>query len=130
MSPNSKTLLAAVLLAGITAAGSGVASERVDHYERKPSPTLEAAMRNFADYNKLLSDLLARKELSGTDLEAVHELTYTLEVALAKMNAESAKLAETLEALHKASEAHDIAATRKHGGAYLETAGTLVPWTK
>ena len=130
MSPNAKTILPIILLAGIVVAGSGVASERFDHYERKPSPTLEAAMRNFADYNKLLADLLAKKELSGTDLEAVHELTYTLEVALAKMNAESAKLAETLEALHKASEAHDFAATQRQGGAYLETAGKLVPWTK
>jgi len=115
---------------GILALGGALAvtaQEAVDHYEAKPSETLEEAVANFSEYNGLLADVLAKEELTGSDMERVHELTYTLEVALAKINATMEDLPATLESLHLASEAHNPAEVRGVGGAYLEVAQTVVP---
>lgn len=71
--------------------------------------------------------MLARSELGASDFEEVHELTYTLENALAKIRDDLSGLADTLEALHLASEDHTLEETRAYGEAYLETAQTLVP---
>lgn len=101
--------------------------ERIDHYERKPAETLAAAVANFADYNAKLAAVLGKDELSDRDLEAVHEITYTLETALERIRQDLAGLAETLEALHVASESHDTAGTKAHGTAYLATARTVIP---
>jgi len=57
----------------------------------------------------------------------VHELTYTIEIALAKINEHFSDLTVTLENLHLASEDHDAAKTRGIGKVYLETAETVVP---
>ena len=55
----------------------------------------------------------------------VHELTYTLENALAKINDELGKLAVTLEEVHLASEKYDADAVRDHGDAYMEVITTI-----
>ena len=121
-------LIVAVALMFVLAATAPTrADERVEHYEAKASKTLSEAVANFADGNAKLSVLLQKPDLAARDLEAVHELTYTLEKALAKMRGDLAALADRLEALHLASEAHETAATRAHGVAYLETARTLTP---
>lgn len=102
------------------------ADERVDHYEAKPSETLEQAVTNFAEYNAKLAEVLKKDKLSGDDLEQIHQLTYTLEVALAKINDEMAALPPILERLHLSSEAHNEAEARGVGKVYLETAQTVV----
>lgn len=61
------------------------AEERPDHFKGKPSETLEQAVANFSEYNGKLADLLAKDALSPQDLHQVHELTYTLENALEKI---------------------------------------------
>lgn len=57
----------------------------------------------------------------------IHELTYTLENALEKIDREMQTLTKTLEALHVASETADFGGTRSQGEAYLATARKLVP---
>lgn len=104
-----------------------LADERPDHYEGKPSPTLPIAVRNFSEANTELETLLANSDLSGSDLGRVHELTYTLEVALQKIDDELDVLANTLESVHQASEKAQAGAVRKQGSAYLETARQLIP---
>lgn len=101
--------------------------ERVDHYEARESATLQEAIANFSEYNTKLAEVLARSELGASDFEEVHELTYTLENALAKIRDDLGGLADTLEALHLASEDHTLEETLAYGEAYLETAQTLVP---
>lgn len=101
--------------------------ERVEHYEGLPAETLDGAVTNFSEYNARLAAVLEKPELTDEDLQTVHELTYTLENALQKINAELDTLAETLEALHLASETDDPEGTKTHGAAYLETARTIVP---
>ena len=55
-------------------------------------------------------------------MEKIHEYTYTLEVALAKINETLGALPATLEQVHKASESHNLAALQGVGDVYLENA--------
>lgn len=126
LSPTSLAILPALAICLATATAS-LASDRVQHYEAKSAATLEEAVAHFAEYNAELASVLERKTLEAADLEAVHEITYTLENALERMRQDMAELADTLEALHLASEDHDEAATREQGAAYLASARTLVP---
>lgn len=102
------------------------AEERPDHFKGKPSETLEQAVVNFSEYNGKLADLLAKDALSPHDLHQVHELTYTLENALEKINAELTELANTLEAVHVASENGDTKTTKEQGARYLDTARKVI----
>jgi hypothetical protein len=125
----SKKTLSVVpaLVLGLAMATGSLASERVDHYEAKTPKTLQEAVAYFAEYNGKLAATLEQEVLEAADLETIHELTYTLENALARMREDMAELADTLEALHLASEDHAESTAREHGAAYLATARTLVP---
>lgn len=117
----------AALAAVLALAAPALADEEgVEHYAAEPSETLEEAVANFADYNARLADVLERDDLSVSDMERVHELTYTLETALALINERMAALPDTLERLHQSSEAHDAADVREAGAAYLDTARTVI----
>lgn len=116
---------AATLTAGVVA--PLLADDRPDHFEGKPSPTLPIAVKNFSEANAELEALLAKPELSGSDLGRVHELTYTLEVALQKIDDELDDLADTLEAVHQASEKVQPGVVREQGDVYLETARQIIP---
>lgn len=118
-----------LLVAGLFALGLSAvvqAEERPDHFKGRPSETLEQAVANFSEYNGKLADLLTKDALSPNDLHQVHELTYTLENALEKINAELTELAKTLEAVHVASESGDAKTTKEEGARYLDTARKVV----
>lgn len=121
------TIIASVLVgvAALTSASS--ADERVRHYEAKPSATLEEAVKNFSEYNAKLAEILKKDKLDASDLERIHELTYTLEIALAKINKSMSGLTKTLEMLHISSEKHNEAQARGVGRVYLEVAQTVIP---
>ncbi len=120
------TAMATAAVLGLVTVAAPTMADDVDHYAAKPSETLEEAVKNFSEYNERLADILAKDELSADDLEGIHQLTYTLEVALAKINEEMADLPETLERLHLASEAPNAAEAQGVGKVYLETAQTVV----
>lgn len=124
--PSKSLLFVPALVLGLAAATPSLASDRVEHYGAKSAATLEEAVANFTEYNDKLAAILELEGIEGTDLEAIHELTYTLENALERMREDMDGLAETLEALHLASEDHDEAVAREHGATYLATARTLV----
>jgi len=100
-------------------------ADEVEHYYAETSETVEEALRNFVDYNGKVRDVLSRETLSVADLEEIHEYTYTIEVALAKMNEEFGALAATLEELHLATEDHDEEVVRGIAETYFATAGAL-----
>lgn len=95
-----------------------VSAERVDHYKGKPSNTLSEAWVNFSESNRRLEKLLAG-ELGNADIATVHELTYTLENAVKKINESLSEVAETLEEVHVASETFDAATVKSKGEVYL-----------
>jgi len=99
-----------------------LADDRPDHFKGKPAETLEQAVANFSEYNGKLAKILAKDTLSPKELHLVHELTYTLENALEKINAEFVELAKMLETVHMASETADAKTVKHQGLRYLNTA--------
>lgn len=114
----TRRLLSAGVLA-VCLPGAALAEEQPTHYAAEPSETLEQAITNFVTYTARVQDVLARDPLTPGDMEEVHEMTYTLEVALARMNAELAALPDILEMLHKTSEGDDPEAMKAAGAAFL-----------
>jgi len=94
-------------------------ADEVDHFEGKPAPTLQAAMDNLETGNEQLRSLLAG-DLSATDMGRVHEVTYTLENALARIAEAREEAATVLEEVHLASERNDVDTVQADGDAYLE----------
>lgn len=106
---------------------AGLASERVvDHYQGKPAASLPEAVANFSEYNAKLEAILAQGSLSAADLHSIHELTYTLENALKRINQDFAALGETLEQVHMASETADNVTVQQQGQAYLQAARQVI----
>ncbi|MBX3628720.1 MAG: hypothetical protein KF908_02185 [Nitrosomonas sp.] len=120
----SLTLFVMVILFGYSVFAA--AEEKSGHFKGKPSETLEEALGNFSEYNQKLSQIISQKTLSPVDMQHVHELTYTLENALEKINATMTELAVLLEAVHVGSESGDTAATQKEGLRYLDIARQII----
>lgn len=117
----ARCLSVLLLVFGFTA--SAVA-DRIDHFHGKPADTLAEAIANFTEANRQLEKLLDGR-LSDADMAAIHELTYTLEVALEKINEELDELAEVLEEVHLGSESGDRDAVKANGQIYLSVAREL-----
>ncbi len=120
--PNSirLTALAAALCLGFAA---GAQEQRISHYSGEPADSMPQALANLAEYNARLQALLAEDEV---DLHTVHELTYTLENALQRLQADLTDAAEALEEVHLASEAADAEKVKARGEDYLEVTRPLV----
>lgn len=119
----------ALLFAGIVLALSlpiaAFADDRPDHFKGEPSETMEQALANLAEYNGRLEAILAKDELGPEDTAEIHQLTYTLENALARIESEVEALEETLEEVHVASERYEVDTVRTQGRTYLDNAAKL-----
>ena len=120
-------LAASVLTLGLAGPLAADEEKRIPHHKAKPSETLEQAVDNFASYNSRLAAIMRKKTLDADDIVAIHEITYTLELALGKINDEFDELAETLESLHVATEKADFDGTQRYGAEYLDTARKVIP---
>jgi len=119
--------LNAILIAALLASSPAVADERPQHFRGAPSESLEQAMDRFAATNASIAERLARDELDSADLAAIHELTYTLENALERIDEEYDRLEEQLEELHLASEGADVERAQRLGRRYLDNAARFLP---
>lgn len=124
MSPSFRVCIAVVALS--LSAASWAGSDRPAHAKGEPAETLQQAVSNMSEYNARLEALLARDELSPTDMHDVHMITYTLENALQKIQADLAETAEVLEQVHIASETDKPEVVKEKGQLYLQTTRTLV----
>ncbi len=88
----------------ITAPGLALADDRPEHYSGETSETLEEALQNLRDYSDELASIVQKDDFDSGRLHSVHEITYTLENALQRLDKELEQLAETLESVHLASE--------------------------
>lgn len=70
--------------------------------------------------------LISIDELSNEQMGELHMLTYTLENALQKIDAEVEAMAVTLEEVHLGSESLDQQRVAENGAEYLAAARTLV----
>jgi uncharacterized protein (DUF342 family) len=118
-------LKGAVFAVSLAVAGGAVAEDRPSHFKGQAAPDLNTAVANFSEYNNRLEKILAG-ELTDADLATVHELTYTLENALEKINIDLEELAEILEKVHIASETANRDALKEAGPVYLSTARTVI----
>lgn len=100
-------------------------ADEVEHFKGKPAETLEQAVSNFKEYNQKLEQIL-KGELSPEAMNEVHQLTYTLENALGKINEEFDTLAETLESIHLASERADANTVKASGQQYLDVSRQVI----
>ncbi|WP_416138368.1 DUF6746 family protein [Halomonas sp. HK25] len=130
--PITRVLLVA-LFAGLMAGGVYAeenakehAEERPDHFEGQSADSLSQAVSNLSSTNDHLAALLAKDELSDDDMAIIHQLTYTLENALAKLGEEVDTMADLVEEVHLGSESMERDRVRENGQTYLETIRPLV----
>lgn len=119
------SLLFAGLVLAFGFSDLALADERPDHFEGEKAASLEEALVHLASYNAKLEAVLAKDELGPEDTAEVHQLTYTLENALAKIKSEVEGLEETLEEVHVASERYEVGTVRSQGRKYLDDAAKL-----
>ena len=118
-------LFAGALLAfGLSATAS--ADERPDHFEGEKAQTLAEALSHLSSYNAQLEAILAKDELGPEDTAKIHELTYTLENALARVKSEVEDMEEVLEEVHVASERYQVDTVRSQGRSYLDKSAGLL----
>jgi len=118
-----KMLTNAALIVALTLPSIAPADERPDHYEGEPAESLEQALENLSEYNARLAAILDKNELAAADHGKIHELTYTLENALARIREEVDDMAIKLESIHVASEERDSTTIRAQAPDYLSAAG-------
>ncbi len=121
MTPKTKSILFAAVI-GLPLTAFAHDHERPDHFEGQASETLAEALDNFVASNAQVADILAQDDISQADLVRIHELTYTLENALERIDDEYDALEDQLEELHLASEGADIAKARELAETYLHNA--------
>ncbi|MEA1048494.1 DUF6746 family protein [Lamprobacter modestohalophilus] len=105
----------------------GVAADELSpdgrpHFSGKEADSVEEAFHHFEEGNEKLEKYLKDDSIEGADLAHIHELTYTLENAIAKMQAALVSLATSLEEVHLASERGDIDVVLESGREYLSIA--------
>lgn len=127
-----KNLLTLSSLAVVVLSFSGFSStaladddQRPNHFKGEPSETLEQAVANFSTYNQQLNELL-KGELTAEKMGEIHQLTYTLENALGKINDEMDELADVLEEVHLGSETMDQPRVSENGEKYLNNAAKVI----
>lgn len=94
------------------------AEERVVHYAAEKPETKEHALTLLKDKTAEIGKIIKSEPLNDSDLEHIHEISYTLEAAIDKiretdMNPQTDKIDEAVQALHYASESHDTEKTRE-----------------
>ena len=97
-----------------------------DHFPSLEAPDVKTAQCNLQNYNNKLQDILAKESLSQLDMVKIHELTYTLENAVARLNSTLSDVAEQLENVHKASESMDSTVIQNSGEQYLTSLNKML----
>lgn len=119
-------LSTALFVLFIGGASAVMADERPDHFKGLVPESPTEAVQNFSRFNRKLEDILARASLSVSDLSEIHEITYTLENALAVIKEETANLANLLETVHLASENGGVDEVTRAGREYLDGARRII----
>lgn len=112
-------LLAIALPLTFLAPGAG-AAERFDHYQGAPAATIQEALSNLEAYNEYLESLLGQDQLTDADMGRIHQLSYTLENALERIDEELDAIAASLEAVHLGSEQLQRDRVLENGRDYLK----------
>ena len=124
--PTSFRLFPAIIALSLSAASwADDPAARTAHSKGEPAETLQQAVTNLSEYNGKLEALLAKDELTAMDMHEVHMLTYTLENALEKIQADLGEAAVVLEEVHVASETGQPEVVQEKGQTYLQATRAL-----
>ena len=117
--PSLAALTASAILC-LAAAGSN-ADERFDHFQGAPAASVAEALSNLEVYNEYLDSLLDKDaQLSDADMGRIHQLSYTLENAIHKLQEELNGIAASLEEVHLGSEQLQRERVLENGRDYLK----------
>ncbi|TVR14083.1 MAG: hypothetical protein EA401_05285 [Planctomycetota bacterium] len=94
--------------------------ERIEHFKGLDAPDWATAVAHLVEYNQQLRAVVAQESLTHEDMDTVHQLTYTLENAVERIQQDLVVLADALEEVHQASETDDEARLRSNAAIYFE----------
>ena len=94
------------------------APERVSHYQGKQANDVGEAIANLREGNARLKELLSGG-VSEYDMQDIHNVSYTLEEAVARLREELGVIADDLENMHFYSEGYKRDDVLEYGNAYL-----------
>lgn len=129
-----QTLLTVLLAGGFLLGGSAIASEgstgghddeRAEHFEGEAAADIAEARANLAAANAELRELLAQDEMSSADMARVHEISYTMENAIQRVQTDLEEAAVALEEVHLASEEMDRETVSQRAPDYLDLVEAL-----
>ncbi|HEY9018453.1 DUF6746 family protein [Thiomicrospira sp.] len=124
----NKATLAFAFISSLALHTTAMASDDMPrHFKGEASHTLEAAVKNFSEYNKELAAILQKDELKPVDMAEIHKITYTLENALDVIEDAIDNIEDNLEDLHKASEKAQYDKALKKGREYLDESQKIIP---
>lgn len=120
---NTKTTLVFATL--LCSSSLSFAVDDNKHFASLDSPTIQIAKCNLQAYNEKLDLITNKADITTLDMVKVHELTYTLEVALQRLSKELVVAAEELEKVHKASESMSDEVVKEAAKKYSKLANAL-----
>ncbi len=106
------------------------AEERYDHFPSLEAADMKTAFCNIQSYNQTLASITAKETLTAEDMVKVHELTYTLENAIMRLQADLNQAAVDLEEVHLASERLEQNTIQTSGKRYLDATRQLLSGPK
>ncbi|QDP02802.1 DUF6746 family protein [Thalassotalea sp. PS06] len=102
------------------------AEENYQHFPAIAAPGTHVALCNLRAFNEKLNAILSKEDLTPEDMVKVHELTYTLENAVMRLQKDLETVAADLEEVHLASERLDSETIKNRGDAYLSATGLIL----
>ncbi|KFZ29868.1 hypothetical protein IDAT_01880 [Pseudidiomarina atlantica] len=119
-------MLSAAALLSFTTTSFADDQERYEHFSGQPAKNLDQALFNLKNFNAKMAEIMAKDELTPQDMATIHQLSYTLENALQRLDEEVDVMQAVLEEVHLASESMDYETVQKQGKVYLESTGKIV----
>lgn len=99
-------------------------NDRPDHYKGEPSENLAQAIANLETYSQELAAIL-EDELTPEKMAEVHQLSYTLENALERIDEDVDQLQEWLEEVHVGSEHMEYERVKEQGDQFVSGSAPL-----
>lgn len=100
-------------------------AEKARHFAAKSAPDTNTAICNLVKFNATLSEVISANKMDPVAMVKVHELTYTLENALARLKSTLEETAVALEEVHLASERMDEVVVKEQSAVYLALLSSL-----
>ncbi len=124
-----KRALVTVIGTLLILASTAKADEKYNHFPSLDSPDTATALCNLAKFNEKLKVIETKKSMTAEDMVKVHELTYTLENAVIRLQKDLDTIAVDLEKVHKASEVLAEKTIKQSGEDYLSATNNILAKT-